>query len=235
MKLRVLKAALCLAAGLAFCSSHSLADTVENLAQAIKDRFRDGAKYEQGKLGHDWCFNVGTEPAHTRRYYRIVGYDLKAHKIQHPARIQAIYWDSRARIWKYASVFLGLDLGETSYPLFDLNSPPLAQLEPHAAASPKASPAAAGLEEPNGGSKCMSFAQFLHAYVLPFRDLVPEDVATASFDRESEDYAGRRYWIFAGKPHAVLGIARYKVKMKDRDGRDVEGYLVVGFGGGSGP
>jgi hypothetical protein len=237
MKLRALNAALCLAAGLAFGPSHALADTVEELATAIKDRFESGTGYKEGKLGLDWCFNVETEPRYTYWYYEFDG-KLEAKRIRHTARIQAIYKDNNMS--KYASVFLGLHIDkDPSYPLFDLNSPSIAQLEKIVRASPMGPPAkrgaaGSGLQEPDQNqTKCMRFADFLGAYVLPFTHLEPQNVGNPDTDQGSEK--SPRHWIFAGRPHYVYGIASYKVKMKYRGGDVGDAYLVVGFGGGGGP
>jgi hypothetical protein len=231
--------------------------SVTELADAIRSRFKEGGYSQGGQLGTDWCFNVQTEPGYTWWYFAIPDDQgkstLKPTKVRSTVRIQAIYVDPNDGKTKYSSLLMGVQLPDDApYQALDLDSPLAINKDPNGAklAAILGQPASArlasndGLREPPT-TLCMTFAQFLNAYalnVVAVRPVtfMPGDLAKAGKDKESEDYnTGARYWVFAGRSHAVVAIASYVVSFQYTESsgntKKITGQLIVGFGGGAGP
>jgi hypothetical protein len=258
--------AMVVACGLA---GPALADPPPTTVSSILDvawniRAQFAARYLNGKVGNDWCFNVDTERGYSWWYYN-TGSGLVAQKIRNTVRIQAIYdinnvADSPKA---YSSVFLGILTDDSSAidstREFDLNytfaqrpgAPARPATAPARTPAPEKRPAVAGppagyehvpvLGVPDGssGSRCMSFDMFLNSYMLPNTAL---DVVSSNepvvLDVESTQgsYANARWWMFNGRGHQVFNIATYALKVFPQGtGPAVPFTLVVGFGGGAGP
>lgn len=215
--------------------------TRDNLSTWVKLQF--DKVYSDGTLGRDWCYNVETERDYTYWYAAfktMAGAELKGVQIRNPARIQALYKDTSDGLTKYSSIFIGLENDQLPFTPFDLNQPakPPSAAQAAGGKAQATVEAKANLEEPPN-TTCLSLADFLQAYVLPYRLKVTAAYAERQEDEQTFDLRYTyRYWIFNRRAHKIRGVTRFKIDLEDwNNAQPVSGttYLVVGFGGGAGP
>lgn len=221
-------------------------NSVTDLAEAIKGLF--GLRYSDGTVGNDWCYNVETERGYSYWYYK-AGADtlpLTASQMQSTARIQAIYIDSKTKVPTYASVFLGV-VANTAIPQRAFGpyvARPTVQssyVQSEASKKHRAALVSGGLKFPTANSTCMDLAQFMVSYFLPNAlDVQANTQVTLDVESFDANYdKGVRWWMFAGRGHAVFNISTYNVKVRWNDNgglpQSTDVTLVVGFGGGAGP
>jgi hypothetical protein len=240
----------------------------DTLAGYITQQFGANGTYTQGKLGNDWCFNVDRELGYNWWYYdRNDTKGLVARQVANAIRIQATYVDPTDNSTKYASLLVGLDISNQNdlpmasttldaLPLKVLNTAPKYALP----AKREAKPMLADVTPPNtgpppfasgsnplqfpGSSNCMNLGAFLMAYALPLVPMMQSQpglrAANWYQDKASftQVYTDARYWMFKGRPHAVINIMGYVFGLQDNASTPNQYpnvFLVVGIGGGSGP
>jgi hypothetical protein len=215
-------AMFCLLSG----AAPALGATLEELVKYIQARY----PYPNGKLGRDWCYNTETEQEYNWWYVKRAdsSIDPQPKRVRNAIRIQTIYDDGSAGNKKFASIFIGLvfsgDHPDALYNLTTSDSITAALREGKAK----------GLLEPMEAEKCISFEQFLFAYVLPYQLHTIDLNGKIEGPNNVIDYV---YWKFAGRNHRVVAVTLVPVMLNPGTvgASPIPGHIIVGFGGGSGP
>jgi hypothetical protein len=216
----IVAAAICVAL---FSAGGAAALTTEELGQLIFERYpytyTYGGNPTSGKLDKSWCRHVEME-----RY--VMQWDLPDGTFvdaKQAGRIETTYVDADG-ILNYSSIFLALvgpTIKQSGVVAYSATPPAKAArtVTPKGSVTIEDCPASLGHADKD--------KDFLQAFVRPlfFKS------ATNAMPMN-----GSKVWVFEGRPHNVYAITKYPIVLEDSNGKTVpDTFLVVGYGGGSGP